>query len=331
MSNILHEKVLHEYERKRKENKQAYEKKLQEFYECFPSIKQIDDKISALAIAHAARIISEGITPEEAVAAVQKERNELEMRKKTLLDEYACTQPEIEYDCSLCMDTGLVSGQKCKCYMDIMHKLMLSGINGTRNLAFDVYKNTFQNFSLEWYSKTATDTALNVSPYENMKSVYAECRLFCSNFENDKKNLYFYGASGTGKTFMANCIANELLSNGYNVLYQSAYKLFQFMEDYKFGKIARDGDMLEDIYNSDLLIIDDLGTEFSTAYTCSVFFDILNTRLLNNKSTIISSNLSLNNLEKKYTERIQSRIIGNFEIMRFMGDDIRILKKQSRR
>ena len=166
----------------------------------------------------------------------------------------------------------------------------------------------------------------------NMNSVLAECKLFCMDFNKKGGNLYFYGASGTGKTFMTNCIANFLIRNGNSVIYQSAYKLFQFMEDYKFGRINAEtvSGKHDSIYNSDLLIIDDLGTEFMTAYTCSVLFDILNTRLCNGKSTIISTNLSVGKLKEKYTDRISSRIIGNFELMRFIGDDIRIAKKLGR-
>ena len=329
MKNIFHEKVLSEYRSKQKANKDIYEKQMQEFYEKFPAIKDIDDKIAALAITHAARIITEGITPEDAVKAVVTQRRSFEDKKNELLNTYNVSLPQMKYDCDLCKDTGFILDKKCKCYMENMQRVMISSVNGAQNVLFDVNSDTFDNFSLDWYSKTDTVSPLNITPYENMKSVYAECISFCTSFNTENKNLYFYGSSGTGKTFLASCIANDLIQKGYNVVYQSAYKLFQFMEDYKFGRIEHDTELYEQIYNADLLIIDDLGTEFSTAYTHSVFFDILNTRLLNSRSTIISSNLNLSDLEKKYTDRIQSRIIGNFEILRFMGDDIRIQKKQN--
>lgn len=331
MTNALHEKVLNEYRKKQERHKIEHDIKLEELYTSFPEIKQIDDEISTLAVKHAARIIKEGITPETAVKAVETEKEALLSRRNSILEGAHLEIPTISYDCNICKDTGIINGQKCKCYMEIMKKLMLSQINGARSIVFNFEEDTFDNFSFEWYSKNITDAKINISPYENIKSVYAECRDFCHNFGAEFKNLYFYGSSGTGKTFMASCIANELIGLGYSVVYQSAYKLFQFMEDYKFGRIERDLSSYDSIYNCDLLIIDDLGTEFGTAYTCSVLFDILNTRLLNEKSTIISSNLNLGNLEKKYTDRVQSRIIGNFEMLRFMGDDIRILKKQNRR
>ena len=213
--------------------------------------------------------------------------------------------------------------------MKILNKLITKNVEGSRELSFSFENDRFENFSFKWYSE-AVDSTLKTSPLENMKMVYKDCVLFCENFATEFQNLFFYGNTGTGKTFMANCIANDLISKGYKVVYQSAYKLCQFMEDYKFNRIERvpNTALYENIYNADLLIIDDLGTEFGTAYTCSVIFDILNTRFMNKKSTIISSNLSMTNIQKKYTDRVSSRIMGYFEMMRFMGEDIRIAKRK---
>ena len=332
MKNMLHELVMKEYRKKEEMRKNQRDIKLADLYARFPEIRAIDDQISSLAIKHAARIIKEGITPEMAVEAVKSEKAVLESKRTSILNNAMYSEDmTVEYDCDICKDTGFVDGQKCKCYMEIMKKIMLSNVNGAKNLIFDFENDTFDNFTFDWYSKDVIDSKINISPYENIKSVYMVCKDFCNNFGRDAQNLYFYGSSGTGKTFMASCIANEVSSKGYNVIYQSAYKLFQFMEDYKFCRIDRETPLYDDIYNCDLLIIDDLGTEFGTAYTCSVLFDILNSRLLNEKSTIISSNLNLGSLEKKYTDRVHSRIVGNFEVLRFLGEDIRILKKQTGR
>lgn len=327
-SNILHEKVMKKYEKIRTEKETLFRCKRKEMYELFPEVKDIDEQISTLAVRHASRIITEGISPEEAVEAVELQRNALLLRRTDILSSAEYTEPRMEYSCPSCLDTGIVGGKKCKCYMEMLKSIMLSEIDGSKSISFNLETDSFENFSLKWYGKDI-DNNFDISPYDNMKSVYAECRAFCSDFKINKRNLYFYGTSGTGKTFMASCIANELLTNGFSVVYQSAYKLFQFMEDYKFCRIDREENKLlyDSVYNADLLIIDDLGTEFGTAYTCAVLFDVLNTRLLNEKSTIISTNLSLGNLESKYTERVASRIIGGFDILRFFGEDIRISKK----
>jgi DNA replication protein DnaC len=321
-----------EYEKMSKARQEFEKSEQKALYAAIPEIKIIDDEIAALAVRNAARVVTEGISPEEAVNAVNSGREKLLEKRNSLIKEHGFVPQKLEYNCTLCGDTGTYNGQNCKCYMDIMKKILLSNIDGTKSVSFDLEKDKFENFSLNWYSKTV-DSRFRISPYDNMKSVYAECRMFCDDFKTTSSNLYFCGSSGTGKTFMASCIANELISKGVKVVYQSSYKLFQFMEDFKFCRIDREENQLlhDSIYNADLLIIDDLGTEFGTAYTCSVLFDILNTRILNEKSTIISSNLNLDSLEKKYTERVASRIIGNFEILRFFGDDIRIAKKQSGR
>ena len=329
----VHEKVMREYERRRALHKKQLTEYNENLYNEIPEIKEIDEQISFLAIKHASLVASEKLTPEEAVTEVEKEKKILLDKRKNAIANvgFSVELPSL-YDCEKCKDTGYVNNEKCSCYMDIMKKVMLSDINGSKNISFDFDKDTFDNFNLEWYSKSV-DTKTNTSAYDNMRSVLNVCRLFCFDFRDKGGNLYFYGKSGTGKSFMANCIANSLIKQGFSVVYQSAYKLFQFMEDYKFGRTNRENTSAEydAVYNSDLLIIDDLGTEFSTAYTCSVLFDILNTRILNGKSTIISTNLSIGNIGEKYTERVSSRIIGNFDMFRFMGDDIRIAKKFNRR
>ncbi len=328
----LHKLVIKEYDNMAKKRQEFEKNELKALYASIPEIKIIDDEIAALAVRNAARVVTEGITPEEATDALNAGREKLLEKRGSLIEQHGYTVPKAKYNCVLCSDTGTYNGKNCKCYMDIMKRILLSNIDGTKSVLFDLEKDKFENFSLNWYSKTV-DNRFRISPYDNMKSVYAECRMFCDDFKTTASNLYFCGTSGTGKTFMASCIANELISKGVKVVYQSSYKLFQFMEDFKFGRIDREANQLlhDSIYNADLLIIDDLGTEFGTAYTCSVLFDILNTRILNEKSTIISTNLNLESLEKKYTERVASRIIGNFEILRFFGDDIRIAKKQSGR
>ncbi len=329
-TSALNDKVLKEYERYKEERENKRRMHITELYITCPELKVVDDKISKLAITNAARIISEGITPEEAVEAVNSEKEVLLKQRDEILKNIGYNEPEPDYHCELCKDTGVYNNKKCKCYMNMMKKFVV--LNGDSNsICFDFENDNFDNFSMKWFSKE-NDLRFKTSPYDNMTTVYRDCVSFCNDFETKRQNLYFYGNSGTGKTFMASCIANDLISKGYTVVYQSAYKLFQFMEDYKFGKIDRTQNtaFFDSIYNAELLIIDDLGTEFGTAYTCSVLFDILNSRIMNEKSTIISSNLTLNSIEKKYTDRVYSRIVGNFEIFRFIGEDIRIAKRTKR-
>lgn len=332
--NSMHEKIMHEYENIRMQHYNEQQKKLGRLYEIAPEIQEIDGRISALAFEYASKIISDGITPDDAVCLVKENKEQLEKQRAYYLKLHNINPEQllVSYNCPVCKDTGFVGNNKCKCYSEVMKKVLGRGSAGLKNINLDIDNDTFENFTLDWYSKE-TDPKLGVSQYEIMHSVRNECISFCELFKKAGGNLYFYGNSGTGKTFMTKCIVNKLLSQGVNIVYRSAYGFFQFMEDYKFGRTDREAFQAEynSVYDSDLLIIDDLGTEFITSYTCSVFFDVLNTRLGNKKSTIISSNLNIKNLAERYTERVSSRIIGEFELLRFAGNDIRIAKKFNNR
>ena len=155
---------------------------------------------------------------------------------------------------------------------------------------------------------------------------------FINNFDDStEQNLLFTGNTGLGKTFLSNCIAKEILQKGKTVLYQTAPVMFDSIQDSKFGKDDSNIDLLENLYNVDLLIIDDLGTEKITETKISELFTIINTRLLNSNhhttKTIISTNLTIQELLKVYTPRIGSRLAGNYRVLRFFGEDLRIKSK----
>ena len=164
--------------------------------------------------------------------------------------------------------------------------------------------------------------------------VYDICVGFIEKFDFEKRNLLFYGSAGLGKTFLCNCIAKELLDKGYTVLYLTAPQLFKLFDEARFHRedLGDDSkDILETLRSTDLLIIDDLGTESSNAPSISEFFDVLNARYLNQLSTIISTNLAPNEWSNYYSDRIISRIFGNYTTLKFYGQDIRLLKKYSQK
>ena len=185
----------------------------------------------------------------------------------------------------------------------------------------------FDNFSDLLYSdKVDKKYNADISPRENINQIKNICYKFIANFDNKaQKNLLFTGNTGLGKTFLSSAIANEILKKGKNVLYQTAPVMLDTILDYRFGKI-KGSNILDSILNVDLLIIDDLGAENPSNIKSSELFNIINTRLLNQNKitkTIISTNLNLRNLYSNYDERIISRIIGNYDICYFFGDDIR--------
>jgi DNA replication protein DnaC len=181
---------------------------------------------------------------------------------------------------------------------------------------------------MNFYS-TQKDRRLGISPRENMQSIVNTCRDFITQFDTHARNLLFYGDTGVGKTFLTNCIARELLDTSHTVIYLTAFHLVDILQNNTFGQDDLDDsseNMFDYILDCDLLIIDDLGTELNNSFVTSQLFLCINERLGMRKSTIISTNLSLDELQNEYSERIFSRLVSNYEIMLILGDDIRIKK-----
>ena len=211
-------------------------------------------------------------------------------------------------------------------------KQKLINLQYNKSNIYNLEKDNFETFNENLLSNTANETKYNskISPRDNIKNIKKIAIKFIENFDDPiEKNLLFTGNTGLGKTFLSNCIANEMLKKGKTVLYQTAPIMLDEIIDYRFGK--KDNFIYENILNADLLIIDDLGTETLNSIKFTELFNVINTRLLNQNNhitkTIISTNLSLNNLFKNYDERIFSRLVGYYNICRFYGEDIRISKK----
>ncbi len=199
---------------------------------------------------------------------------------------------------------------------------------------YDLENQNFSKFNINYYSdKTDTEKYKSkLSPRENIEKIRKICDKFIENFDYpNENNLLFCGNSGLGKTFLSSCIANEMIKKGKTVLYQTSPVMLDNIIDYKFGK--SNNNIVSTINSVDLLIIDDLGTETKNNLKITELFNIINSRLLNQNNTItktiISTNLSLQELYNNYDERILSRIIGNYEACYFFGDDIRIKKKMA--
>ena len=196
----------------------------------------------------------------------------------------------------------------------------------------------YEQSGLENLLETENFSHLSTAYYQGedlarFKKTVQNARKFVSDFSSHYHNLLFYGTVGTGKSFLSCCIAKELLDAGYCVLYFSACSLFDRISEYTFGSKDRENlaQFYQDLYACDLLIIDDLGTELSNGFVASELFTILNERHLRKRSTIISSNISLEELSEHYSERLFSRITSNYELFKFTGSDIRIQKKLSGR
>lgn len=230
---------------------------------------------------------------------------------------------DLHYDCPLCQDTGFVNGSKCRCFKQAAIDLLYNQSNIKKILLLE----NFSNFNYDWYSEDYIDPVSGISALENIVNITKNVNSFLSDFPSGD-NLLFYGDTGVGKTFLTHCIAGELLEKGYSVLYLSAIDLFDLFSKYAFDNDSEADyrDVFSQILDCELLIIDDLGTELVNSFTNSRLFYCINERILAGLSTIISTNLSLEELMNTYSERIFSRLTMSYQIFKIFGDDIRLKK-----
>lgn len=329
MSNPTLKILLKEYEQKRLNAELELEKKLNDFFSNNPLISEINDKINRTSIEVSKTILLDKNSNKIKKLNVEldnfkKQRNSL-LNKLNISDDFF--RPN--YSCKLCNDTGyLINNNKVMC--SCLRQKLLDIEYNKANISSLEYEN-FDNFDINLFSNIVDEKKYNsnISPKDNLEKIKEISLEFIKNFDNPKeKNLLFTGNTGLGKTFLTNCIANELLKEGKTVLYQTAPVMLDSIIDYRFGKNHTFN--YNDLLNVNLLIIDDLGTESLNNMKFSELFNILNTRLLNQNNhitkTIISTNLSLNNLFKTYDERIFSRLVGYYNICRFFGEDLRFKK-----
>lgn len=324
-NNEVFEKIIEEYEKLRAENERIRDNRVAQVYMSVPEIELIDKKINEIGRNTLNEILNN--PDKEGIKEEMHSRFEiLKQRKRELIkeNEIPVDYDKIQYRCDICKDTGYVEGRGlCSCFnqkiIDHMYKQSkMNELLKTQN---------FDNFSLEYYSKKPYKDFKN-TPYENMEKIRNFCKNYADDFDNMKKSLYFYGDTGLGKTFLSSCIAKELIDKGKTVLYIRAAKLFKIFEDEKFGRLSED---TESIYNCDMLIIDDLGTEYDSKFNISHLFELINERGMSNKKMIINTNLNFSGMEKKYTKRVTSRLTEDFQMLYFYGEDIRrkkLLKKK---
>lgn len=221
-----------------------------------------------------------------------------------------------DYTCKKCNDTGYHDGKMCECLEKLLKNSAFEKLAKTCPLKiskFEEFDPTIQNDS---------------TARERISKIYIECMKYADNFDTDSPSLFLYGETGLGKTHLSLAIAGTVIKNGYGVVYGSAQNLFTTLERERFGRSEDpDGTTEEKLLCCDLLILDDLGAEFSTQFTVAELYNIINTRMAKELPTIINSNVPIEELEKRYTSRVTSRIIGSYQMIQFVGNDVRQLKK----
>lgn len=320
-----YQSIMRTYEQKQAKTRDLQNARYQEVYRKSPEFQALDESISALSVSYGRRLLS---GDDRAVESLKEELAILRSSKQELLKSCGFPADYLEpvYECSDCQDTGYIGNKKCHCFK----KAVCSLLYEQSNLKEILQKENFDTFQLDFYPLNYLDAKSGHSypARAMMEDTLATCKEFVRTFAEKPGNLFLYGDVGVGKTFLSNCIARDLIEQGFSVIYFSAPTFFNTLAQSRFGKNDTDSrDMQEYIYDCDLLIIDDLGTEFTNNFIVSQFFTCLNERLLNKKSTVISTNLSLDTLADLYTERAFSRITSNYTMLKLLGDDIRLKKK----
>lgn len=332
MSNSTLKSLLKDYEQKRLNAFLDLDRRKDALYASNKDLESIEASLNLSSLNLAKAILS---TPNDAslVSNLQNKIDTLKEEKKVILKSLNINDEFFKpiFKCSICEDTGYVKDgynfNLCSCI-----KQKLFDIEYNKSNISNLEKDNFNNFNISLYSDNVNEelNSSNLSPRDNIKNIKEIALSFINNFGDvNEKNLLFLGNTGLGKTFLSNCIANELLKSGKTILYQTAPVMLDTIIDYRFNK-NNTLDIYQNILDVDLLIIDDLGTECMNSMKFSELFNVINTRLLNQNNhvtkTIISTNLSLKDLSQKYDERIFSRFVGYYNICRFFGDDIRFKK-----
>lgn len=316
LTNTQYDQILHQYEIKQSHNRRETERKLAYVYDHVPGYRDLDDSVAALSVAQGKKLLA---GDEDAMEDLRDILAELSGRKAQLLEDAGFPADYLEpvYECPDCKDTGYIDGQKCHCFKQSMITLLYEQSNIQEMLRTE----NFHALSYEYYEG---------EDLSRFKNAVKTCQNFVKNFNSDYHNLFFYGTVGTGKSFLSGCVAKELIESGHSVIYFSATSLFDLLSknsfDYKNREELRD--TYADLYQCDLLIIDDLGTELTNQFVTSQLFALLNERHMGKKATVISTNLSLEELRNRYSDRIFSRITSNYEICKLSGQDIRMYKKR---
>lgn len=317
-------RLLRSYEETRVRHLHEQKLKREEIYAKLPVLAELDRQIASDSVS-AARAALDGDTA--ALEQLSENNRKISLQKTQILQSagYPADCLELTYTCPDCKDTGFIGQEKCHCFK----QALTLALSENSTLSHLLEKENFDTFSFSYYDDLTADTQLQITPRANIRKIVADARQFVNEFDTVCRSLLIYGNTGVGKTFLTNCIAKALMDTAHHVVYMTSHALFETFEAHRFehAEQPESSILYHYIFHCDLLIIDDLGTELSNAFTNSMLYTCINERQLHRKSTVISTNLSLEQLRDRYSERIFSRITGNYTLWKLIGKDIRVLKR----
>ncbi|MBQ0135634.1 MAG: ATP-binding protein [Oscillospiraceae bacterium] len=299
----------------RRENAElSAEKRRLELETVSPELKEINQKISRAGL-DALKAIGAGADSANLIQNLAKQNLALQAKRTEILASLGLPADalDVHYTCPICEDMGVKDGYYCECLKALVKQFQFENLCSCA----PAKGSTFANFSLDYYKGEAR---------ERMEQIYNYCKSWAADFDRNSNSILMYGQTGLGKTHLSLAIANEVVAKGYNVIYASSGNLFNKLEKESFGRLKTDESPEEAVLTCDLLILDDLGSEFTKPYVVAELYNIINSRLLSGLPTIISTNLLYDEIGDKYNPRVYSRLIGDYQMLEFLGSDIRQLK-----
>lgn len=288
-----------------------------------PQIVQLEQAMHSSTIKLSKLILSKATSSTEIIPKIMQENINAQRKIKELLTDNGYPEDFLEpqFSCRRCSDSGYVDGKKCECLQTIIRNLSVEEFNSSTSMSLS----KFSDFKLSYYSdKTVGNNGR--CDYSTMSRILRFCTDYASTFSPKSPNILMLGNTGLGKTHLSLSIANVSIESGYSVLYGTAQEFFQKIQNEFFGKNKNGENTSEMILEADLFILDDLGAEYESNFNVSTFYNIVNSRLNHNKPTIVNTNLSLKEIEKRYSTRVASRLMTLYSCLKFVGTDIRQIK-----
>jgi len=312
--------ILKIYDKLREDETRNLKARKIEISKKYPEITDLDNKIQKLSLQMAVSVLKSN-NGEKTLDSFKENITDIRVKKCEMLVEkgYDPEYLNLHYNCNKCKDTGFIGNVKCICYKQKLIKLYYKN----SELENAIKSNNFNNFDLNLFSSHKLGEE-KFSPRKNMENnLEYILKDYIPNFSKISTNLLFFGNPGSGKTYLSYCVSKAILDMGYLVIYRTSDELIKNLRDIRFNNDA----VLESlILDCDLLIIDDLGAEHLNEFSITELFNVINKRILSNKKMLISTNLTLPGITKQYSERIASRLIGEFKLCKFYSEDIRIKK-----
>lgn len=323
LSNTQYRDIMLQYDQTRMQNQHLLDKRFQEIFEAVPELETIQNQIRELSLTFARKGLLKAEECPEEEEQYHASKAALLEKKAALLGEHGYPEDYLQpiYTCPDCRDTGYQDSTPCHCLKNAEIQVLYQSSNLMDVLSVE----NFDTFDESYYDDTVVDDNLSLTARQNILKVKHVCLDFIRHFDSAYDNLIFYGSTGVGKTFLTHCIAKKLLDTSHTVLYLTSLQLFDILEKNKFHHEddSSSNEQIAYMLQSDLLIIDDLGAELVNSFTASQLFYFIEERHINQRPTIISTNLSFQELRERYSERIFSRFIGFYHFFLIIGDDIR--------